>query len=91
MIAKLKKPRAKEVQIEAMEYQMTDRVSPRRVPIRSMNRPQIVWPNEGPVKIVFKVWGKKGERLAVNIIDDRRSEQQATNPPTEIRNFLCLE
>jgi len=43
------------------------------------------------VKIVFKVWCKKGERLAINIIDDRRSKQQATNPPTEITNFVWLE
>src|SRR6266853_619382 len=46
MIAKLDKPRAKEVQIDAMEYQMIEMVSPRRVPILSMNRPQIDWPNE---------------------------------------------
>src|SRR2546430_15842126 len=43
--AKLERPRAKEVQIDATEYQMTDRVSPRRVPTLSMNRPQIDCPN----------------------------------------------
>src|SRR5579863_4968369 len=45
-IAKLKNPRAKALQIEATEYQITERVNPRRVPTRSMNRPQIVCPKE---------------------------------------------
>src|ERR1700730_17217684 len=45
-MAKLKKPRAKALQIDATEYQITESVSPRRVPTRSMNRPQIVCPKE---------------------------------------------
>src|SRR6267154_2232771 len=46
MKAKPKNPCANEVQIDAIEYQITENVSPRRLPILSMNRPQIDWPNE---------------------------------------------
>src|SRR5579863_8788532 len=44
--AKLKKPWASEVNIEMMEYQMTVRVRPRRVPMRSMSRPNTDCPME---------------------------------------------
>src|SRR6266511_3270794 len=44
--AKLRKPTANEVNIAATEYQMTVMVKPLRVPIRSMNRPEIVCPTE---------------------------------------------
>src|SRR5213080_1465599 len=44
--AKLFQPVASEVSIETTEYQMTEIVSPRRVPIRSSNFPQSVCPTE---------------------------------------------
>src|SRR5215471_1939224 len=43
--AKLRKPAASEVAIETSEYHKTEMLSPRRVPTRSMNLPQSVWPN----------------------------------------------
>src|ERR1700737_2437458 len=45
-IAKLENPRAKALQMDATEYQITEKVKPRRVPILSITLPQIVWPNE---------------------------------------------
>src|SRR5450631_1336666 len=45
-VAKLKNPIAKELQIEATEYPITESVRPRRVPIRSMALPQIACPKE---------------------------------------------
>ena len=44
--AKLRSPPASEVSIAAIEYQMTVTVSPRRVPTRSMMRPETVCPME---------------------------------------------
>src|SRR4030095_10415538 len=44
--AKLRNPTAKEVNIAAIEYQMTVIVNPLRVPTRSMNRPETVCPIE---------------------------------------------
>src|SRR6185436_3656017 len=44
--AKLRRPTASDVSIAAIEYQMTVIVSPRRVPTRSMKRPETVWPIE---------------------------------------------
>src|SRR5579863_364015 len=44
--AKLKKPLASDVSIDTIEYQITVSVRPRRVPIRSMRRPNPVWPME---------------------------------------------
>src|SRR5579863_4345386 len=44
--AKLKKPLANDVSIEMIEYQITVRVRPRRVPMRSMSRPNTLCPME---------------------------------------------
>src|SRR5215469_365819 len=44
--AKLEKPLASAVAIEITEYHSTDRLSPRRVPTRSMKRPHNVCPTE---------------------------------------------
>src|SRR5216684_7123426 len=44
--AKLANPLASEVSSETIEYHMTPMVNPRRVPTRSISRPQIVWPME---------------------------------------------
>src|SRR6267143_2817366 len=44
--AKLKRPLAREVKRETVEYQMTLRVRPRRVPTRSISRPHRVCPTE---------------------------------------------
>src|SRR6185503_17093550 len=44
--AKLRRPPAKEVNIAAIEYQITVIVKPVRVPTRSINRPEIVCPIE---------------------------------------------
>src|SRR5215470_9623401 len=44
--AKLKKPLANGVRIDTSEYHSTERVSPRLVPMRSINLPQSVWPME---------------------------------------------
>src|SRR5579872_5487074 len=43
-VAKLVKPRAREVDIEISEYQITVRVRPRRVPTRSIKRPKMLCP-----------------------------------------------
>src|SRR5215813_8381052 len=45
-IAKLRKPFAREVQMETKEYHNTEIVRPRFVPIRSIALPQIACPNE---------------------------------------------
>src|SRR6266571_7983334 len=44
--AKLVRLLASEVMMETIEYQVTLMVSPRRVPTRSISRPQTVWPSE---------------------------------------------
>src|SRR5436190_24082676 len=44
--AKLRSPPASDVNIAAIEYQMTVMVSPLRVPTRSMKRPEMVCPKE---------------------------------------------
>src|SRR5215471_21599955 len=44
--AKLRQPVANGVKIETIEYQTTEIVNPRRVPIASIRRPQSVCPNE---------------------------------------------
>src|ERR1051325_5510845 len=44
--AKLRSPTASDVNIAAIEYQITVIVRPLRVPIRSMNRPASVCPTE---------------------------------------------
>src|SRR5215470_13550165 len=43
---KLYQPFASDVRIETIEYHVTDSVNPRRVPIRSIKRPQSVCPSE---------------------------------------------
>src|SRR5271154_5127657 len=45
-VAKLTKPLARDVSMETIEYQITVRVRPRRVPMRSMRRPNTVCPME---------------------------------------------
>src|SRR5258705_3002525 len=44
--AKLPKPLASEVRTETIEDHITPRVNPRRLPMRSIRRPQIVLPME---------------------------------------------
>src|SRR5215469_4772049 len=44
--AKLAIPRASAVDMDTNEYQATLRLSPRRVPIRSITLPKTVWPIE---------------------------------------------
>src|SRR5262245_11163070 len=48
--AKLYQPLASEVSIETIEYQVTDSVNPRRVPIRSIKRPHRVCPSEYAIR-----------------------------------------
>src|SRR5580658_6905268 len=45
-VAKLAKPFARDVSMETIEYQITVRVRPRRVPMRSIRRPNTVCPME---------------------------------------------
>src|SRR5215217_7335676 len=58
--AKLRRPPASDVSIAAIEYQMTVIVSPFRVPMRSINRPETVCPIEyaarNAITIVAKFW-----------------------------------
>src|SRR6185369_7664881 len=44
--AKLRRPPASDVSMAAIEYQITVIVRPLRVPIRSIKRPDTVWPTE---------------------------------------------
>src|ERR1700747_1392727 len=45
-VAKLTMPFASDVNSETIEYHVTLMVNPRRVPTRSIWRPQTVWPTE---------------------------------------------
>src|ERR1035441_10157424 len=109
--------------MEIVEYPMTESVSPRRVPMRSMSLPNPVCPMEyarrgseramlteeshkldepglpngirhperdGDIRIVrispvifeVEIGSEERKSLAVDVVDDRGSEQQPANPPT---------
>jgi len=38
----------------------------------------------GPVVVPNKIWGEVGQRLAIDVVDDCGSEEQAANPPAKI-------
>ena len=96
--AKLCKPRASGVSIDTTEYAATVRVIPRRVPTRSIRRPQTVCPSGignpkrdydggvvgvGPVEIDLKKWRENRKGLPVKVVNYGGGEEQHADRPSK--------